>query len=524
MAVALPLCAGTFALQQVTRSGMAIYADSVTYICAARSIRSGHGYTTQNSEGLYAPEVLYPPLYSFVLAVASAPNRDVINVARWVQIVLQAIALIAAMAFVGYASGGSPGMIFMAGMFWALATDYVSFEGIVLSEGLFVACTILSIFFLYAYLRQTKPGFLAAAGLMTSATWLSRYAGTAWVLSGALCLLLYSPNSFRRRLRDAASFSILGSAISLYWVYRNHTRGEGAFGRSFHLTHFFGTQQAEALATTFRLWTWRLTLEHQMIILASWLLLISGLVISLCWSSHPEDRVGRSITLGARLLVTYAIVYVAFLFPCAVFFQGDLFSDSERILLPFHLLLLLFVLLQSYGLLRRMNRRAAWFGAVIACSACLFLGSRASLAMIRDFGRPETLMYGSPVYRESPTIKAVLKMSPPIRIYTNLDYPITLFTNKECDTVPTTMDNDTQRPNDAFDAQMQEMREDFFKHGAILVYSNAGDTWLRFPTLEEIKARIPLKRIGTFPDGTIWQANHPVENSHTSGLRAKNAP
>ena len=193
-------------------------------------------------------------------------------------------------------------------------------------------------------------------------------------------------------------------------------------------------------------------------------------------------------------------------------------------LLPFHLLLLLFVLLQSYGLLRRMNRRAAWLGAVVACLICLFLGSRASLAMIRDFGRPETLMYGSPVYRESPTIKAVLKRSPSARIYTNLDYPITLFMNKECDTVPTTMNNDTQRPNDAYEVQMQEMREDFFKQGAILVYFNVGDTWLRFPTLEDIKARIPLKRIGTFPDGTIWQANNPAQNSHNSGLRTKNAP
>ena len=161
-----------------------------------------------------------------------------------------------------------------------------------------------------------------------------RCAGAAWVMSGAAALLLFSSKDFWRRGKDAFLFTGLASAMNLYWIHRNTQAGATAFGRSFHLTHFWGGTQAASLLTASRLWTWRLT-EHSVLIRES-MRILSGLLLTVRRSMPQEDPKDRALSLGARLALLYAFVYLGFL-ACAVF-QGDLFIDSTRILIPFHLL------------------------------------------------------------------------------------------------------------------------------------------------------------------------------------------
>jgi hypothetical protein len=509
IAIVIPLVVGSFIFCRVSRSGLAVYADSVTYICGARSIREGHGYTMQTADGSFERINLYPPLYSFFLAAASFPDRDVIATARKVHLILLLISLGLVMLFAGYSSSGSPSVIFLAGMSWVFATDLISFECIVLSESLFMMLAVLSVFLLYSYLRFSKLEHLVMAAVATALTWLSRYAGAAWVWSGMLCLLLFSHFGWRRRLMDICVFFVLASGMNLYWIWRNLQGGQSAFGRSIHLTHFYGREQAESLLTALRFWTWRLTTHHQSAYLGLYMVLLAVILVSMVWIRTEDDQEISQTSLASKLVFVYANFYLVFLVFCAVFFQGDLFSDSTRILIPFHLLLLLFIILHVHGLLRKYSnvnfRLLAW----VVTIACIVGGSRAVMALIHDSGRPESLIYAAPEYRQSATIRAVLKMPLTRLIYTNLDYPITLVTGRECYTIPTVIDNDTQYPNPNYDSEMNEMSNDIVREGAVLVYFKHGDGWLVYPSLDKILARIPLQLVAAFDDGSIWQGRKP---------------
>src|SRR5512140_642868 len=66
-----------------TPHGIGITSDSIVYITVARSIVSGHGWTFFG-----APVTLWPSLYPSLLSVAGLIGFDVIEGARWLQIVI----------------------------------------------------------------------------------------------------------------------------------------------------------------------------------------------------------------------------------------------------------------------------------------------------------------------------------------------------------------------------------------------------------------------------------------------------
>ena len=239
-AVVVLLILGAVILFQGTRAGVGIYPDSVMYIQGARSLLHQHGFTLPNSDGTYSPITLFPPLYSVVLAMASARAHDVVDVLRGVQIVLYLLSLASLMGIIAFATGNSFLAVLIGGLLGVFATDFISYQAIALSEGLFIACTLISCLLMQKYLATSRRLLLAGAALATSAAWLSRYAGVAWVPAGVLSLWLLSKQTRQRKIVDSLFFAGVASAGNLYWIYRNARTGESAFGRTFHVNHFLG--------------------------------------------------------------------------------------------------------------------------------------------------------------------------------------------------------------------------------------------------------------------------------------------
>ncbi len=508
LAFLVPLALGLGIFLFGTRGGVAIYPDSVLYIQGARSLALGQGLTVPQPDGSYEPVTLFPPLYSLLLASASHVTPSVLNALKPIQLLLLLLALAAMMTLAARSTNNAPYAILLVGLLGVIATDFMSYQTVALSEGLFIACTMFALCAITSYLSKPSWNRLLAAALATSAAWLSRYAGAAWVLSGAGTIVLLSDRPWRKRLFDALVFIAISSAASVYWMIRNARVGQAALGRTLRWTGFWGPAERDALQNTWRLWTWRWSTAHAGWVAMAVLIFLILLIRSMDWRRNSDAKPRATAFLTTRVLLLYSAVYLFVIAGSAMAFQADILLDSTRILIAFHLLLLLFIVVQGSNVLQRSNSERLRAGAWILSLFVLTLGARASWAWLRTSTSSQALMYATNEYRDSPLIASLKRLPPNTILYSNLGYPVLLYTGRVCFEVPRKIDNGTGRPSEQFERAMKEMKENLEDDNGLLVLFNKGDVWLVQPTVEEISARVPLQRLATFPDGTLWRAKN----------------
>jgi hypothetical protein len=90
--VLIPLITSSLILGWNTCAGLAVYADSVTYLWAARSLHDGHGFATPDVRGRYEPVTFFPPLYSLALSTVD-PKNDLMPQIRRLNIFLDLFAI-----------------------------------------------------------------------------------------------------------------------------------------------------------------------------------------------------------------------------------------------------------------------------------------------------------------------------------------------------------------------------------------------------------------------------------------------
>lgn len=231
---------GFFALAWATGRGGGLQPDSAFYLDCAEHLRAGDGYSTSvqdylkpilferyleemNTRGRVQPrpEVVFPPLYSFAVAALSGTGLDVQPASRYIGLILFAFNIFLAAVFVYRytAPRRSPALAAAALMFGS--ESMLMLHANALSEPLFIFLGLLGLLGLTSYIENGKSSSLFWGAAAIGFAFLTRYAGGALVVAGALGLFLLRKRPLRRRLGEAALFLAVSCLPIGLFIVRN---------------------------------------------------------------------------------------------------------------------------------------------------------------------------------------------------------------------------------------------------------------------------------------------------------------
>jgi hypothetical protein len=179
------------------------------------------GLSSLSGEGEILPLTHFPPFYSLTIAAVSLVSRgDVLLAAHWTAVLVYGFNLFLS-GFLAYrytsswlAGLLSTGMLLIS----PIMTDIIVSA---FSEGLFLACLLLALFFLTEGTGESKTRYLLAAGIASALACLTRYVGVTIILTGMFAIFFLGQTTFKKKLFAAIGYGILSGLPLLIWYVRN---------------------------------------------------------------------------------------------------------------------------------------------------------------------------------------------------------------------------------------------------------------------------------------------------------------
>jgi hypothetical protein len=211
----------------VTRTGLALKPDSVSYLGGAHALATGHGYTLVTTSGGRRAIVDFPPVYSIVLSGAELLGFQLLSVARILNLALFAGSGVLLYVLLFRTAAGSRGPAALATLAFILSPTLLPRFGFALSEPLFLFLLILTVFLLDWYLRCRKFGILAFAAISCGLACLTRLSGIALVVGGIAALFIAMDCKRGRRTWLGCVFASVAVAAMVGWSAWVATRPMG---------------------------------------------------------------------------------------------------------------------------------------------------------------------------------------------------------------------------------------------------------------------------------------------------------
>ncbi len=493
---------GFLAVLAATKPGIALYSDSTYYFGLARRLLEGHGYTLLNAYGEVDPVPKYPWVYPTILAIPGVFGMDLFAGARWSSALIFAANIFMAGVILYRCSGRSTGTAALGAFLMLASYDTLSYHTVALSDAPFLLLTLVGFYLLGSHLEKPSwPAFLLGA-TATGIALSIRYVGGAFVVAGIAAILLWGKKDAIRRVADACLFVAISCLPMSLWLLRNITYGGGATGRRLGFHPAIDRAQIKELTLAFSAWAsggsrsqWDLSFRGPVIEAAVLLVLI--------YASRSLLR-GRKADQGIAFPTLYILSYGMVLLAASTLLQADLFLDSLRMLIPLHVLMIFLVLIQGNILYRGLKTKPAR-----SLTAVVVLASAAVFAVwawdfIKD-NAEDGQGYASSSYKESELLEAVRSLPPDARFFSNLPWPIGLHCNRPWSLLPTKVDITSLRTSSRYPSELQSFTRALRQTNVYLAYFKQGDEWFQFPSIEEIRACVPLQVVEEADDGTIFE-------------------
>ena len=502
--------AGSAALLAGTRWGIGASPDSVYYIGAARNILEGRGYSLPAVDGSDTPLTHLPPFYSALLALLGSSGLGVSQAARWLNVLLFGAGIFMVGLLTSRLAGPGESWIALVGAFLFL-TSVVALEFYLMawSEPLFIFLGLLGLILLGRYLDSPKLGWLLASAVLTGLALLTRFAGAAFVVTGAIGILFFSPGKAARRLLNTGLFGGLSSIPILLWLIRNTRVGGTATSREF-VFHPIGKLQISQGLTTLASWLFIPDTARTLVKIGVLLIIALGIsaaiILAMRSMQASEDRSfsGRFAKIPGivKLLVIFILVYPVFLVFSLSFFDANTPLD-QRILSPVFvtgLILICFALIEVFK--RRGKYRLFKLAlSLLAFLFCIFylIDGVGLLAQAYRTG----IGFNSAAWQQSATLKGIQQLPPGVDIFSNAPEGILLHTGRPALTLPRKMNLVIQRPNPDYPENLAAMLNKMEEDGDVIVYFKGLD-WPSLPSEQELVETLPIRVLERYADGTIY--------------------
>ena len=480
-----------------TPLGPGILGDSYYYLTASENLSAGRGIGRLSGGGEFRPLTHYPPFFPMAMASLQVLGLDKLDSARWVNAISAGALVLLVAVFVGsYTRGPWPALASAV----ILTTSPAMLEVNVwaLSEPLYLVLAWACLGALACYLDTNRPWILAAAGVLASTAYLTRYVGSSLVLTGVV-LLLAGRRDSRRRVAAAAGFGVISLAPMAAWMVRNYMLTGNLANRRI-LWHPIALTQLRSLVLHGVSWLAPKWLIHGRLVAILLALVLAGSVMALAVRAYKENRlVGlRPISRFAAILALNMALYLAQLAVSISFFDPGTSADN-RILSPVYVSMIPFVVLL---LAHNWNTFGRGVRVCIAAYLAILIASNASSLVAHSLNyRTEGLGYSHRSWQDSALIKMVKEL-PDVPIYTNGITELYIHASRSSYPIPWRIDSETQQVNQDYELQLEIMRLKLVEEDARLVLFDPENLLPQQARLDDLTAG--LTAVAEVEDGAIY--------------------
>jgi hypothetical protein len=224
--------AGALAIHYATYWGPWAYSDSTEYIASARSLLAGQGLGFQAASGDFVLYSLHPPLYPLILSLLGLAGFDLLEAARWLNILL-----FGATVFLS----GVVTYVFLRSVWPAVVLSislltipvFVDVSSGAMSEPLLLFNCSLAIALLVFYLERKKGWLLIASAIAAGLAILARYQGMVVGVVCATSLLVANYKPLKQRLLDILAICLVSLLPLAAWMTWLFTQSRSLTGRGF---------------------------------------------------------------------------------------------------------------------------------------------------------------------------------------------------------------------------------------------------------------------------------------------------
>lgn len=342
--------------------GVALSPDSTNYICCARHILSGNGYTLINGN----PMVVWPPLFSTLLAGFGFLGVEPLDAARLLNAFVFGLII--------YTSGQfflrnieSRMLSLLATLAVILSIPLFTVSIMAWTEPLFILLVLLFVIYLAKFLNEQRLYQLLLISAIASLSCLQRYIGVTLILTGfGLIIFCLRHRKFSERVKNAVVFSTLSAILPAAWILRNYLltstltggRYPSSFGLSENVKFAFETISGWVLPESHLIWP-----IGAVILFGSTI----ATIVVLRSETNISDRSRYSVISAA----VFIFIYTIFLLLSATFTAFDRIND--RLLSPLYVFLLFIIVFVLDRVLQNLSKQSAKKSVAVFTIFSLFI-------------------------------------------------------------------------------------------------------------------------------------------------------
>jgi 4-amino-4-deoxy-L-arabinose transferase-like glycosyltransferase len=512
LVLGLPAVVGAAVLLIVSRRGVYLSPDGLSYVGTARNLVDGHGLTPPPGA---PPLGNFPPLYPLVLAAGAALGADPLTVARFLNPSLFG-ATILVVGLVARRLTGSLGLALAAQLLVLSGRDFLAYHSSALSEPLFVLLTLLAVVALAAHLEEDRRGPLLAASALAATACLTRYVGMALVAAGVMALVVLARR--RGRWRGAVIFASVALVPLLAWLFWVRAI-EGQSTNRTAVLHAPGLSYAWRGLENASRWLLPDTAPRAVRVAA-----LAATVAAVLLAVLVARRSGRgrgpdpARTRVGAVLALFSLAYLLALVGDRLLFDVTGRLDT-RFLLPLHAAALLLGLwaLGASGL-GRSRVALAGVGVVVGAqvvSGAFWVRDAATSAAVRPGG------FAAPRWTNSRVIDEVRTLGPTTPVYTNDVGALFFHTDRVARPVPHKAGPLTGRPNPAYQAELDEVAEALRRGGVLLYFTAVPARRESLPAPAELAGRLGLEELTRDEVGRLYRMPEDQPLTSPAGARPR---
>ena len=324
--------------------------DSLFYFTTAENISSGRGLYWTGSGGELKPFTVFAPLYPLILASLSWISPSFDFSARAIAAVFFGLN-IALVGLIIYAftkrwlAGIIGSLLFMVSP--VILKNHLG----AMSEPLFFFTTFTSLAALALYINRPRRLTFVVIIICSALAFVSRYIGSAVLLTVFLSLLIFQRRPFLKKVREVFVFGTLASGPMVLYMIRNFLLTGATSNRTFRI-HLIDMDRIRQFLDVIFSWITPNIQSHWLEIFT--LAALSAFLLIYSWRQirvHSEEKYGAPYLI--LILQLFAVSYVLLLVISLSFFDAHTRFD-DRILSPIYIAILLAGLVAVGGMLKKV--------------------------------------------------------------------------------------------------------------------------------------------------------------------------
>jgi hypothetical protein len=476
------------ALISTSKYGAGMTLDSAMYISAAQKLLSGNGYLIYSG----SPLIMFPPLFSTILAIIGLAGVNLLSGARFLNAVLFGLIIfISGQLF--RTSLCSKKLIILGVASILLSVPLLGVSTMVCSEPLFILLVILFIICLLKFLSEKRWHILVLLSIIAALSCIQRYIGVTLVFTGVVSIIFLLPKtSFSRKLRYGIVFCAVSITPLFIWIVRNYILAGTFFGSRLSSDYSLSHNIYRTLDVVT---TWFLPQETPFYMRMIGACLMALLIIgaTLYFRSKRNGYTG-----------IFILIYSFFLISTATKVAFNMIDD--RLLSPIYVFIVFLILIGAEDISNSLNRlskkRLATNIIITLCAIWLAYPSfrvfrQISLRMVYGAGG-----YNTVTWQESPLIER-LKVQPLAgAIYSNAPDAVYLFTGKKAKMIPSSTRRNGLPKNDEEGLWRFKESLKLNNRSYLIWFFNTKRAYLC--DIDDLRSIFTLERIASFSDGTIY--------------------